>query len=163
MADECRSDRQFAVGEMVLLKLQPYAQQSTVNRPFPKLAFKFFGPFKVLERIGNAAYKLELQSNSPSVPCFSTETIHALLHSTPVFTELPKVIDLTAQPLSPEAILDRRLVKKGNKAIVQVLVKWLHIPEAAATWDDFPILQAWFPEVVAWGQATPEARGSVKP
>jgi hypothetical protein len=35
--------------------------------------------------------------------------------------------------LQPEAILQRRLVKKGSKAIPQVLVKWRHLPEASAT------------------------------
>lgn len=44
-ADKKRIDRSFQVGEQVLLKLQPYAQRSVVNRPFPKLAYKYFGPF----------------------------------------------------------------------------------------------------------------------
>lgn len=55
LADRHRSDRQFFVGEQVLLKLQPYAQHSVANRPFPKLAFKFFGPFTVVEKIGATA------------------------------------------------------------------------------------------------------------
>jgi hypothetical protein len=32
-ADRHRTDRQFQVGEKVLLKLQPYVQSSVVNRP----------------------------------------------------------------------------------------------------------------------------------
>jgi hypothetical protein len=44
-ADRHIIDRQFQVGELVLLKLQPYTQQSVVGRPFPKLSYKFFGPF----------------------------------------------------------------------------------------------------------------------
>jgi hypothetical protein len=54
-ADRLRTDQQFQVGDMVLLKLQPYAQHSVVSRPCPKLAFKFFGPYKIMERVGAVA------------------------------------------------------------------------------------------------------------
>lgn len=37
MADRKRMDRQFAIGDQVLLKLQPYTQSSVASRPFPKL------------------------------------------------------------------------------------------------------------------------------
>lgn len=71
MADQHRFDRQFVVGEQVLLKLRPYAQHSVVNRPYPKLAFKFYGPFTVLEKIGVATYKLDLPPDSQVHPIFS--------------------------------------------------------------------------------------------
>lgn len=51
-ANNKRSFREFQVGKQVLLKLQPYAQQSVVNRPYPKISFKYFGPFSVLTSMG---------------------------------------------------------------------------------------------------------------
>lgn len=163
MADKSRRERQFAVGELVLLKLQPYAQHSAVTRPYPKLAFKFFGPFRVLERIGNVAYRLELPADSQIHPVFHVSQLKPfMLCYQPVFTEIPKIPDLAAEPLSPEAVLDRCLAKKGNNAVVQVLIKWHHVPAEAATWEDYEV-RARFPEAVAWGQATLEAGGDVRP
>jgi hypothetical protein len=63
-ADHNRTERSFQVGEHVLLKLQPYTQSSVVNRPFPKLVFKYFGPYKVVEKLGQVTYKLELLADS---------------------------------------------------------------------------------------------------
>jgi hypothetical protein len=48
-----------------------------------------------------------------------------LRQTTPVFSEMPARDDLSTMKLEPEAILDRRLVKKGNAATPQVQVKWL--------------------------------------
>lgn len=69
-ADRNRSERQFQVGDRVLLKLQPYAQQSVVNRPYPKLSYKYFGPYKVLEKTGAVAYRLELPQSAQVHPVF---------------------------------------------------------------------------------------------
>ena len=47
-ADKGRSEREFSVGDMVYLKLQPYIQTFVASRTNQKLAFRFFGPFKIL-------------------------------------------------------------------------------------------------------------------
>lgn len=57
-ADQNRSAREFQVGALVFLKLQPYAQTLMANKPRATLSFKFFGPFKILEKVGRTAYKL---------------------------------------------------------------------------------------------------------
>ncbi|XP_072146410.1 uncharacterized protein [Setaria viridis] len=114
-ADRHRSDRCFQVGEQVLLKLQPYVQQSLVNRPYPKLAFKYFDPFVVEEKLGSTAYKLALPKGSEIHPVFHISQLKPFTPNyTPVFKELPKLIDLSAQDLSLETVLDRHLVKKAT-------------------------------------------------
>ena len=45
--------------------------------------------------------------------------------------------------------------------IPQVKVKWMHLPEEAATWEDYNILMAWFPGALACGQASSLAGGDV--
>jgi hypothetical protein len=59
-ADKGRSERTFTVGDLVFLKIQPYMQSSLARCSNQKLAFKFYGPFAVLQSIGSVAYKLDL-------------------------------------------------------------------------------------------------------
>jgi hypothetical protein len=69
-ADKGRTERQFEVGDQVFLKLQPYIQSSIAPRANQKLSFKFFGPFKVLQRVGSVVYRLELPPASSVHPMF---------------------------------------------------------------------------------------------
>ena len=161
-ADRKRTERVFQVGEPVLLKLQPYAQASAVNRLYPKLAYKYFGPITILERIGSVAYRLDLPPNSLVHPVFHISQLKPFTpNHTPVFANITKLADLSVVSLAPKKILQRRLVKKGNKAIPQVLLKWTHLPESSATWEDYYVVKQRFPDAVAWGQATSEGGGNV--
>jgi hypothetical protein len=82
---------------------------------------------------------------------------------TPVFHKLPKVVELDLMDAEPEAILDRRLVKKGNTSIPQGLIKWKFIDADAATWEDISMLRSHFPAFTAWGQGPVLEGGSVTP
>jgi hypothetical protein len=164
LADQKRIDFQFAVGDQVLLKLQPYTQSSVANRPFPKLAFKYFGPYKVLERIGAVAYRLELPANSLIHNVFHISQLKPF-HAdyTPVYDELPILTDLEAAAAVLATIIDRRLVKKGNAAVPQVKLTWTGLPASSATWEDYHVVKKCFPEAPAWGQAATQAGGGVVP
>lgn len=59
---------------------------------------------------------------------------------TPVFASLPTPVMLDTVDVWPEQVLDRRLVKKGNAAHVQVLVKWSSLPPDHATWEDYEVV-----------------------
>ena len=118
--DKNRTPRQYQVGDMVYLKLQPYAQTSIANRPFPKLAFKFFGPYKILEHIGSAAYKLELPDTALIHPVFHISQLKSFVPDfTPVFSDISALPRLDTVEVVPEAIIDRRLVKKGDSAVTK--------------------------------------------
>ena len=78
-----------------------------------------------------------------------------------MFSELPKVAELDAHNLQPEGVLERRLVKKGGKAIPQALFKWSTLPASMATWEDWYVLQNQFPEILAGGPASSGGGGGV--
>jgi hypothetical protein len=149
--DKNRSEREFAPGEQILLKWQPYAQQSVVNRPYPKLSYKFFGPYKILERVGPVAYKLELPASAQVHPVFHVSQLKPFTANySPTFAELPAAADLAAVAPVLAGILQRRLVRKGNVVVPQVLVHWAHLPTDAATWEDYYVLKSKYPDACLW-------------
>lgn len=156
-ADKNRVDKEFEVGDSVLLKLQPYAQSSVVNRPCPKLAFKFFGPFKILARVGAVAYRLELPTDCQVHPVFHVSQLKEFNPSyAPVFQALPPpqaLLDSSAQPI---AILQRRLVQRDNEPITQILVQWSTLPEDCSTWEDYYALRRRFPQASIWDGEQPQ-------
>lgn len=141
-ANQKRSLQEFQVGDKVFLKLQPYDQSSVVNRPYPRLSYKYYGPYPIVERIGTAAYKLQLPEGALIHPVFHVLQLKPQVPNyTPVFSSLPHPVDFSLKDVQPEAIMDRRLVKKGNSAHVQVLIKWTSLPATVATWEDYDVLR----------------------
>ena len=69
-ADTKRREVQYQVGDLVLLKIRPYRQVTVRRKRNEKLSPKFFGPYKVIAKIGPVAYKLELLENSTIHPIF---------------------------------------------------------------------------------------------
>jgi len=67
-ADKDRSEREFAIGDSVFLRLQPYVQSSVANRTSQKLSFRYYSPFKILQRVGQVAYKLDLPDDAKIHP-----------------------------------------------------------------------------------------------
>jgi hypothetical protein len=57
-------ERSFEVGDLVFLRLQPYRQSSLKRSEAEKLKPKFYGPYRVIKRIGKVAYELELPEGS---------------------------------------------------------------------------------------------------
>ena len=147
------------MGEQVLLKLQPYAQRLVVNRPCAKLAFKFFGPYTVLEKIGLMAYKLALPPASQVHPVFHVSQLKPFTPDyTPVYAELSRMPDLSVSSAAPTQLLERRMMKHGNVAIVQVKVQWGEGSPAATTWEDYEVLQQRFPTTAIWEDSRPSSQ-----
>jgi hypothetical protein len=55
--DQGRSEHQFVEGDRVFLHLQPYNQNSLKGKHGQKHAPKFYGPYKILKRVGTVAYQ----------------------------------------------------------------------------------------------------------
>lgn len=68
----------------------------------------------------------------------------------PVFAELPSVPDLSTAAMEPTRILERRMTKRGNVAIVQLKVQWGAGTNPVMTWEDYNVLRQRFPSATIW-------------
>lgn len=141
------------------MKLQPYIQTSLANRSSNKLSFRYFGPFKIVDRIGSVAYRLALPETSSIHPVFHVSQLKkAISASQQVPAELP---DSSIQLQVPLRILDCRLHRHSKDMIPQVLVQWSNLPPQLSTWEDEESLHQEFPRAPAWGQAVSQEGGIV--
>ncbi|XP_074302165.1 uncharacterized protein LOC141633605 [Silene latifolia] len=106
---------------------------------------KYYGPYQVIDRIGKAAYKLNLPSYAQIHPIFHVSQLKKCYDSTKSAGALPALFYDSSMPKVPEAILERQLVKRGRVAGIKVLIKWLGFPPEDATWMFYNDFAAQFP------------------
>lgn len=116
------------------LKLQPYVQTFVAQRACHKLAFRYYGPFQVMSRVGTVAYHIQLPATSSIHPVFHVSQLKAAVgFSKKVQDELPTSLGALQVPFQ---FLDKRLVKKGNRSVLQLLTHWYHSSPSESTWED---------------------------
>ncbi|GMI77908.1 hypothetical protein HRI_001460100 [Hibiscus trionum] len=146
-ADKRRVECEFQVGDKVFLKLQPYRQQSVATRGCLKLSPKWFGPFEVTDKVGKVAYRLKLPLNSQVHPVFHVSQLKKRVGPHEIVQQELPVIDpdgsISKEPLR---IIDRRIGKRGNRAVTEVLVEWSNSFPEDATWEVLHSLLQQFPQ-----------------
>jgi hypothetical protein len=124
-AGQHRRDVSFEVGDHVYLKLQPYRQSSVAFRASMKLSARFFGPYQIVGKVSQVAYKLLLPPGSLIHDVFHDSLLrkhHGQVTQPP--PHLPLVSDSSTIFPEPEAILDRRIIRKGQyRPKSKILVK----------------------------------------
>ncbi|GMI71757.1 hypothetical protein HRI_000845000 [Hibiscus trionum] len=161
-ADKNRSERSFEVGDEVYLKLQPYRQSSVALRKNLKLAARFYSPYTITKKLGSVAYQLHLPDTSRIHPVFHVSLLKKKIGpNTQPSLNPPDVLDDGQLKISPLRALDKRIVKRNNTAVTQILVQWANLVPENATWEDFSVLQSQFPEFDPWGQGSIGAGGIV--
>ncbi|XP_059067504.1 uncharacterized protein LOC131858320 [Cryptomeria japonica] len=141
-ADRQRIERSFEVNDMVYLRLQPFRQSTLKKSGAEKLKPCFYGPFRVIRRVGVVAYELELLVSSRVHNVFHVSRLKkALGHNVIVSLDLPPLDEEGELVLVPEAILDVRERLLRRRTIREYLVKWKDLPVEDATWENEEVLQ----------------------
>ena len=115
-ADQHHREREFEAGDWVFLRLQPYKQISLEKKNKDnKLAPKYYGPYKVLQRIGSMSYKLELPPSSHVHLVFHVSFLKKVIdNKIPVQTILPEINKEGKIILNPKTILETRIKQLRN-------------------------------------------------
>ena len=123
--DKKRRDLQFKVGDLVLVKLQPYRQHSVALRKNQKLGMHYFGLFPVIERIGTVAYKVQLPESTKIHPVFHIALLKPFHgKSPPPYLPFPLTSSELGPMLCPWKVLDVRVVKRLKATVSQLLIQW---------------------------------------
>ena len=163
--DQGRRDVSFEPGDFVYLKLQPYWQKSLKKKFNVKLSQRYYGPFKVLERIGEVAYKLELPSTSRLHPVFHVTMFKKRVgNPSLISSDLPAFDTEGNLLILPIIALQYRNWKKGRgmTKVWQVLVQWQGVPTEEATWEDYDEMVERFPDFFLEDKGILEERGNVE-
>ncbi|GKA76887.1 putative reverse transcriptase domain-containing protein [Tanacetum coccineum] len=136
-ADNRRRPIEFNVGDFVMLKVSPWKGVMWFKNK-GKLSPTFIGPFKILRRIGEVAYTLELSEEMRGIHnTFHVSYLRKCLEDESSVITLDEIeIDpkLTSRE-EPIAILGRKTRQLRNKEISLVKVQWKHRMGTSIRWE----------------------------
>jgi hypothetical protein len=131
-ADENRREVELKVGQDVLLSTANFKLAHSGTR---KLLPKWVGPFKVIERIGKVAYKVELPPNPKMHDVFHDQLLKEYRSNGKVQPPPPLIEIDDSLEYEVERVLGHRKVKRGKGSRKEFLVKWLGYEHEHNTWE----------------------------
>jgi len=145
-ADQKRQEVEFKIGDMVLVKLQHYRQNSLALRKNKKLGLKYFGPFPIIQHVGQVTYKLLLPYSAKIHPVFHCSQLKPCHgdHNQP-YVPLPMITNEIGLVMQPISILQSRRILRGGQLVNQVLLAWEGFNESQATWEDYDVIKVNYP------------------
>ena len=92
---------------------------------YNKFSPRFFGPFQIVQRIGEVANKVALPEGCPIHPMFHVSCLRQKLgaQATPILSLPPMDSAGLLQP-EPVAILQQRSKQLRSRVITKVLIQW---------------------------------------
>ncbi|CAN4087035.1 unnamed protein product [Withania somnifera] len=136
-ADRRRRALEFGVGDKVFLRVSPMRGVMRFGRR-GKLSPAFIGPYEILERFGDVAYRLDLPPILSVVhPVFHVSTMrrympdesHVIREDSVRLEENPSFVE------EPVRILAKEVRKLRSREIQVVKVRWSHRSIEEATWE----------------------------
>lgn len=149
-------DRQFEVGDMVLIRLRP---EQFPPGSFTKLHARRTEPFRVKKKLGSNAYVIDLPPDFGISPIFNIEDItefkgDSTALPTATTPKAPNAPTLRVPPhTTPRdeiaSILDHQFVTTHRGGYYKFLVQWKNKPSSNSVWFQASELQRLHPDLFA--------------
>jgi len=152
-ANAHRKDIEFTVGNKVFLKVSPTKGVKRFGVK-GKLAPKYIGPYEILERIGEVAYRLALPPDLSRVHNVFHVSQLRRYRSDPSHVITPDQFSIEPDLIyseRPVKILDRKEKKLRHKSIPLVKVLWRGQKFEEATWETEESMKLKHPELFNTG------------
>nr|GEU97315.1 putative reverse transcriptase domain-containing protein [Tanacetum cinerariifolium] len=143
--------REFEVGDKVMLKVSPWRGVIRFGK-HGKLSPRFIGPFKVIERIGPVAYKLELPDELRGIHdtfhvsnlkrCFGNDNVVIPLDE----VQLDNKLHFVEEPVE---IMDKEVKRLKQSRIPIVKVRWNSRRGLEFTWEREDFFRSKYPHLFA--------------
>ncbi|WVZ12616.1 hypothetical protein V8G54_017146 [Vigna mungo] len=145
-ANKKRKAANVEVGDWVYLKIRPHRQTSMQTRLHPKLAARYFGPFLVVQKVGENACKLQLPETVRIHPVFHVSQVKKAIGEKRVERDLPQDLQAEGPSFWPVSILGRRQLQEGGESVPQLLVEWQEGGQEGATWENEITIREQYPD-----------------
>lgn len=124
--------REYKVGDKVWLE----GHHIQTDRPMKKLEDKRYGPFRIVEKVGKSAYRLQLPKTWKALhPVFNEVVLSPYVE--PAFPSQikpapspPEIVNGTE-----EYVVEELMDSKLSRGVLKYLVKWKGWPREAWTWE----------------------------
>ncbi|XP_070025048.1 uncharacterized protein [Nicotiana sylvestris] len=136
-SDVRRRDLEFKEDDCVFLKVSPMKGIMRFGKK-GKLSLRYVRPYRITQRIGQVAYKLELPSEMSLVHLvFHVSMLKKVVGNSSAIVpiETIEVNEELSYEEIPVGILDRQVRKLRNKEIASVKVLWRNQQIEEATWE----------------------------
>ena len=132
-ADKHRREVEYQVGDTVVLKIQPYRFKNLSKGSNKKFSPHFYGSYEVLDRVGEAAYRLKLPDTSRMHPVFHVSLLKRCVAPGTTSQPLPLCLNKELElQLDLEEVIAVRLNVQGEP---ELLAKWKNLPSFENSWE----------------------------
>ncbi|KOM41163.1 hypothetical protein LR48_Vigan04g136100 [Vigna angularis] len=168
-ADKARRPSNVEVGDWVYLKIRPHRQTSMSSTLHSKLAAQYFGPFPIIQQIGEVAFKLQLPEAAQIHPVFHVSQLKKVVGENRVEKESPIDLEMEGPSSWPIRVLEKRQVQQGEDERQQgederqeVLIEWQEGGPDGATWEDAITIRDQYPNFNLEGKVDLQEVGNVR-